>query len=39
VSDVPLDPGDRRDLRILLFVFGGFVAGFVLLLFLIATDV
>lgn len=33
-----MDPQDRRDLRILYVVFGGFFFGLLLLVFLIATD-
>jgi hypothetical protein len=33
-----VEPQDRRDLRILLVVVAGFVAGLGLLFFLIATD-
>ena len=33
-----MEPQDRRDLRILLVVVAGFVAGLGLLFFLIATD-
>jgi hypothetical protein len=34
-----VEPGDLKDLRILLLVAGGFVLGLLLLLVLIATDV
>jgi phage shock protein PspC (stress-responsive transcriptional regulator) len=36
---MPLDPEDRRHLRILFVVVAGFVAGLALLFYLIATDV
>ena len=36
---MPLEPEDRKHLRILLVVVAGFVAGLGLLFFLIATDV
>jgi len=34
-----LEPSDRKDLRILWIVIAGFLLGFGLLLFLVATDV
>ena len=34
-----MEPASYKELRILLFVVGGFLAGLALLLYLIATDV
>jgi|SoiMethySBSTD1v2_1073268.scaffolds.fasta_scaffold1767626_2 hypothetical protein len=36
---MPFEPGDKKELRILLVVIAGFIAGLALLFFLIATDV